>query len=230
MKGLKGTVVEVVQAMVPVTTVVIILQFAVVRMPLPLFLQFLVGSLMSAVGMLLFFVGVKAGLLPLGQAIGNELPKRNSLLFIFAIAFLIGFAATIAEPNVVVLSGEVESLSNGGIPGHYLTLIIAIGLGFFVALAMVRIVLGFPMAYVLAIGYSIALVLAFFAPAHLVPIAFDGGGFSTGLMTIPFAMALGIGLSSVLAKRAVLQDGFGVIGLACLGPVIGVLLMGIITG
>lgn len=164
----------------------------------------------------------------MGEVIGNELPRRHSLIFIFAIAFFIGFTATIAEPSVVVLSGEVQSLSNGGIPAIILTCVIAVGLGFFVALAMIRIIFGFPIIYILAFSYAVIIALSFFTQPELIPIAFDAGGFSTGLMTIPFAIALGIGLSSVLSKRTVIQEGFGVVGLACLGPVIGVMVMGAI--
>ena len=228
MQELKKTALEVIQAILPVTVAVVALQFAIVRMPTHLFLQFLAGALMAGMGMVLFFLGVKTGLLPMGEAVGNELPKRNSLLYVFAVAFLIGFAATIAEPNVIVLSNEVQALSNNNIHGNLLTYVIAIGLGFFVALAAVRIIWGFPIAYILAFGYTVAIGLSFFVPPELVPIGFDAGGFSTGLMTIPFAMALGVGISSVLSKRTVIQEGFGVIGLACLGPIIGIMVVGVI--
>lgn len=226
---LKQTALEVAQALLPISIAIVILQYTVVKMPGPIFTQFICGILMTALGMVLFLLGVKIGLMPMGEAIGNEIPQRGSLLYVFGIAFLVGFAATIAEPNVMILADEAQAVSNGAISGNLLAYVIAIGLGFFVALAMLRIIFGIPIAYVLAFGYACVIGLSFFTPPQLVPIAFDSGGFATGLMTIPFVLALGIGLTSVLSKRTVLQEGFGVIGLACLGPIIGVMIMGVIS-
>lgn len=224
----KDVALEVVKAIAPITIAIVILQFAFIRMPILLFVKFLIGVLLVMLGMWLFLLGVKIGILPMGEAIGSELPKRGALPYIIAIAFLIGFAVTVAEPDVIVLSHQVDIVSDSSISHILLISVIAIGVGFFVAMAMVRIVFGFPMAYLLAAGYAIILVLSFFTPPQFVPVAFDSGGVTTGPVAVPVILALGIGFSSVLAGKSPLSDGFGLIGLASIGPVIGVMVMGVI--
>lgn len=227
---LKAKALEVLKAMLPLIVVIIVMQFAFIQMPLSLFLQFLVGAVMVITGMVLFLTGIETGLLPLGEAIGAELPKRRSLWFILGIAFLIGFAATIAEPDVIVLSNQIDRVTDGGISNNLLIYVIGIGVAFFVAMAMLRIILGFRMAYLLAAGYLIVIILSFFTPAEFVPVAFDAGGVTTGPMTVPVILALGIGFSSVLSGRSAISDGFGLIGLASVGPIIAVMLLGMILG
>ena len=225
---LRSKTLEVIKAMLPLVIVIIIMQFAFVKMPIPLFLQFLVGAVMAIAGMILFLIGIDAGILPMGEAVGAELPKRRSLSLIVAIAFLVGFAATIAEPDVIVLTGQIDKVSQGSISDNILIYVIGIGIAFFVAMAMLRIILGFRMAYLLAASYLIVIILSFFTPAEFVPVAFDAGGVTTGPMTVPIILSLGIGFSSVLADRSAISDGFGLIGLASAGPIIAVMIMGII--
>jgi len=225
---LRSKTLEVIKAMLPLVIVIIIMQFAFVKMPIPLFLQFLVGAVMAIAGMILFLLGIDTGILPMGEAVGAELPKRRSLSLIVAIAFLVGFAATIAEPDVIVLTGQIDKVSQGSISDNILIYVIGIGIAFFVAMAMLRIILGFRMAYLLAASYLIVIILSFFTPAEFVPVAFDAGGVTTGPMTVPIILSLGIGFSSVLADRSAISDGFGLIGLASAGPIIAVMIMGII--
>jgi hypothetical protein len=225
---LKAKVLEVVTAILPLVLVVVVLQFALVKMPTHLFFQFIIGAVMVIAGMVLFLLGVEVGILPMGKALGAELPKRGSVVLILGIAFVIGFAATIAEPDVIVLTEQVDAVSGGAVAKNVLVYTIAIGVAFFVAMAILRILLNFPIAYLLAAGYTIILVLAFFTPVEFVPVAFDSGGVTTGPMTVPIILALGLGFSSVLSGRSTLSDGFGLIGLASIGPVIGVMAMGMV--
>ena len=183
---------------------------------------------MVITGMVLFLLGVDIGILPMGKALGAELPRRGSLPLIIGIAFLIGFVATIAEPDVIVLTNQVDTVSGGAIAKNILVYIIAVGVAFFVATAMLRILLGFPIAYLMAAGYIIIIILAFFTPAEFVPVAFDAGGVTTGPMTVPIILALGLGFSSVLSGKSAMSEGFGLIGLASIGPVIGVMVMGMV--
>ena len=219
---------EVITAILPLILAVVILQFAVIRMPSQLFLQFIIGAAMVIGGMILFLLGIEIGIVPMGKALGAELPRSKSLFLILGIAFLIGFAATVAEPDVIVLTGQVDEVSQGAIAQNVLICAIAIGIGFFVAMAMLRILLGFPIAYLLAAGYIIVIILAFLAPAEFIPVAFDSGGVTTGPMAVPMILALGLGFSSALAGRSVLSDGFGLIGLASIGPIIGVMVIGMV--
>jgi len=207
LEQIRRTILEVVQAILPVTLAVLVLQFTVVRMPANLIFQLLAGAGMAIAGMALFLLGTKIGLLPMGETIGAELPRRGSLFYVVAIAFLIGFAVTVAEPDVIVLTAQVGAVSDGEISENLLIFVIAIGLGFFVAAAVVRIIVGLPITYLLAAGYMIILVLSFFTPVRYLPVAFDSGGVTTGPMTVPVVLALGIGFSSALAGKSALSDG-----------------------
>jgi hypothetical protein len=219
---------DVLKAVAPLIGAVCVLQLLLVNAPIALFVQFLAGSLLAAFGMLLLFAGIDLGILPMGRFIGAELPKKGSLWLIVAVAFCFGFATTVAEPDVIVLSEQVQAVSEGGMAGQALIYIVAVGVGLFAALALWRIVRGFSMAYLLAAVYSVMILLSFLAPAELVPLAYDAGSVTTGVLTAPVVLALALGLSSVLAERSAVSDGFGVLGLASVGPILAVLLLGML--
>ncbi len=225
---LKENFMEVIQAVAPVTLVVVILQASIMSLPLVVFVRFLIGAVMVMMGLFLFLQGVKIGLLPMGEMIGGELPKRASLSFILLAAFVLGFVVTVAEPDVRVLAHQVDIVSEGRIGKNTLVFTVALGVAIFVCMAMLRIVLGMPIVYLLAGGYSLVLVLSFLTSPDFVPVAFDAGGVTTGPITVPFILALGIGTASVLGERSSVADSFGMIGLASIGPVIGVMLLGVI--
>jgi hypothetical protein len=225
----KDKFLEVIKAFTPLVAAVCALQFTLVWAPIPLFLQFLIGSLMAIGGMVLFFVGIDLGILPMGSVIGAELPRRGSLLLIMGVAFAFGFATTVAEPDVLVLSTQVDAISQGAISGSAVLYVTAIGVGIYVAMAMLRIVYHVPMKYLLTANYSLILLLSFLAPAEFVPLAYDAGSVTTGALTAPVVIALALGLTSVLAGRATVADGFGLLGLASIGPIIAVMMMGMLA-
>lgn len=222
---LKERLPEVLMAMAPLVAVVCVLQVAVVQAPLPQFFQFLAGAALSALGMLLLFAGIDLGVLPMGRFIGAELPRKGSLWLIAGVAFALGFAVTVAEPDVLILAGQVEAAAQGGIAGQPLVYVIAAGVGLLSAAGLLRIVLGFPLEALLAIVFALMLALSFLAPAKFVPLAYDAGSVTTGVVTAPVLLALAVGLSTVLARRSAAADGFGLLGLASAGPVIAVLLL-----
>lgn len=219
---------EVAKAITPLIVIVCILQWTLVKAPAALFLQFLIGSFMTTVGMMLFLMGTDTGILPMGRTIGAELPKKGSLLLIMAVAFSFGFATTIAEPDVLVFSRQVDVIAQGTISGNTVLYVIAVGVGISVAIAMLRVVFGIRMAYLLTAAYAIILILSFFIPAEFVPLAYDSGSVTTGALTAPVVIALALGLSSVLAGRATVSDGFGLLGFASIGPIIAVMILGIL--
>jgi hypothetical protein len=176
--------------------------------------------------MLLLFIGVDFGILPMARFIGAELPKKKSIGLIALVAFVLGFATTVAEPDVLVLSSQIDLASQGAIPERTVTYVMAIGLAVFVTIAMMRVVYGFRMTYLLAAAYSLVFVLSLFTPAEFVPLAYDAGSVTTGVLTTPVVIALAVGLSSVLAGRSAVSDGFGLLGFASIGPIIAILLMG----
>lgn len=219
---------EVLQSVMPLILTICILQFTFVKAPAELFIQMAIGSVFVIVGLVLFFTGIDIGLLPMGRFIGAQLPMKGSLIFIAAVSFIIGFATTAAEPDVLVLSSQIDGITNGTVTRATVLYSIAVGVGLFVAAAMLRILLGFSIAYMLTAAYVLVIVLSFLSPPSFVPFAYDGGSVSTGALTAPVVIALALGLSSVLARRSAVSDGFGLLGFASVGPIIVILILGMI--
>lgn len=217
---------EVAKAVTPLVLLVTVLQIFLVQAPLALYLQFLTGAVLATLGMLLFFVGIDFGILPMGRYIGAELPERRSLWLIVAVAFALGFATTAAEPDVLVLAAQVEEASDGGMAALTLTYIIAAGVGLLTAVGILRLISAIPLTYLLAGLYAAMIVLSLFAPADFVPLAYDAGSVTTGVLTAPVVLVFALGFTSVLATRSA-ADGFGLLGVASIGPIIAVLALGL---
>ena len=230
MNNIKETVIEVIKSILPITIVITILQFTLIQLPAETFFQFLIGALFVGIGLILFLLGVNIGLLPVGEMIGAALLNTKKLSVIALFAFILGLVVTVAEPDVRVLSIQVDQVSNGVIPKSMLILFVGIGVGICVALAMLRIIFNINIVYLLAVGYAIIFLLAAFTPPTYVPIAFDSGGVTTGPLTVPFIMALGVGIASILKGKSASSDGFGLVALASMGPIFSVLLLGVIFG
>ncbi|NWO14488.1 DUF1538 domain-containing protein [Virgibacillus sp.] len=230
MDNIKETIVEVVQSILPITIVITLLQFTLIWLPIETFIQFLIGVFMVGIGLILFLLGVNIGMLPVGEMIGSALSKTKMVWLILFFGVLLGSVVTIAEPDVRVLSTQVDQVSNGEISKTVLILAVALGVGIFVGLSLMRIIFSIPITYILAGGYGLIFILAAFTPSSFVPISFDAGGVTTGPLTVPFIMALGVGVASVLRGRSASQDGFGLIALASLGPILSVLFLGVIYG
>lgn len=229
MDNVKDTFKEVAAAILPVAIVVIILQIALIRLPLEALLQFLIGVVFVSIGFFLFLLGVKSGLLPVGEQIGKLLPKTKKTWLIIGTGFLLGIAVTVAEPDVRVLANQIDQVSEGAVSSGILILSVSLGLALFVALAMIRTIFGIPLHYILIAGYAAVFILSFFVPEAFVPISFDAGGVTTGPMAVPFILALGVGVATVLRTgSSSSSEGFGLIGLASIGPVLAVMLLGVL--
>lgn len=232
MQTVKETIQEVVYAIMPLTVLVLILQYTLIWLPFESVLQFLVGVLFVSTGLALFLIGVHIGLLPVGEMIGSALPKTGKVWMILLFSFILGFAVTVAEPDVHVLAGYVDQVSDGAIAKWTLILPVALGLGIFVALSMARIILNVSIKWILIASYIVvfALALSPWMPAEFIPISFDAGGVTTGPMAVPFILAFGVGIASVLRSDDKSADGFGLVALASIGPLIAVLLLGMLYG
>ncbi len=226
----KEILLEVLMSIGPIVLVIALIQLFLIRTPVSLFWQFIAGSALVTTGLFLFLVGVRISLLPIGEMIGSELVSRGSLLFLLLATFIFGFVITVAEPDVRVLAHQVDIASRGAIESGLLITAVALGVGFFVSLAILRIILGIPIAYLLATGYVLIVIISFFTPPDFVAISFDAGGVTTGPMAVPFILALGVGATSVMGGKSSMAETFGLIGLASIGPVIGVMILGVIYG
>ncbi|WP_082234947.1 DUF1538 domain-containing protein [Halobacillus massiliensis] len=230
MDNIKETILEVIFSILPITIVITILQFTLIWLPLENFLQFLVGVLFVGLGLVLFLLGVNVGLLPVGELIGSAISKTKKVGLIIFFGFLLGVVVTIAEPDVRVLSSQIDIVSNGSIAQNVLIMAVAVGVGLFVALALFRIILNINIVYLLAGGYTLVFLLAAFTPEHFVPISFDSGGVTTGPLTVPFILALGVGVATVIRGRTSSKDSFGLVALASIGPILAVMILGVIYG
>ncbi|MDV2683567.1 DUF1538 domain-containing protein [Alkalihalophilus lindianensis] len=230
MQQVKDTIKEVFFAVLPITAVVIILQFTLIGLPMEMFFQFLIGVVMVSVGLILFLIGVHVGLLPVGEMIGSTLPKSKKVWLIIVVGFILGFVVTVAEPDVRVLAQQIDDVSGGEISQMVLIYAVALGVGIFVALAMMRIIYNIQLKWLLLGGYSVVFMLAMFTPDTFIPISYDAGGVTTGPMTVPFILALGVGVASVLKGKTSSSDSFGLVALASIGPIIAVQILGVING
>lgn len=230
MDYIKEISLEILQAIMPVAVLVVLLQLLFFEQPGPMIAQFIVGVFMVAVGLGLFLLGVKVGLLPLGEMIGSELPQRGSFVLLLFFTLIIGIAITAAEPDVRVLAYQIDVVSDGDINKNVLIAFVSFGGGLFMAVAAARVLLGVPISYILIAGYLLIFILSSFVPEQFVPISFDSGGVTTGPMTVPFILALGVGITSVLGGKRSLGDSFGFVALASIGPILAVMILGVIYG
>jgi hypothetical protein len=230
MTTLKETLIDVLKSFVPLSLLITVLQFTVVFLPMAVFIDFILGAILASIGIYLFLLGVEVGLSPVGEMVGQSLSKTGKLSLILGFGFLLGFVVTIAEPGVQVLSNQVEFVSGGEVPRVVLLLFVSLGVGIFVALSLLRMIFNISLLKLLGAGYLVIFILALLTPTSFVPIALDAGGATTGAMAVPFILALGVGVTSVLSKKAKSSESFGLIALASVGPVIAVLLLGVIYG
>ena len=221
---------ETLRAVAPLIVVVCVLQFTVVGASAEIFLQYLVGSVLVTLGLLLLLTGIDFGSLPMGRFIGAKLAETRSLTLVLTVAFAVGFATTAAEPDVLVLAGQVDEASQGTLPSQPMVYVISAGVGLFVVVGFFRVVRGFSMEWQLTAMYGLMIVLTFLAPASLIPLAYDAGSVTTGALTGPVVLAVALGLSSVLAGRSAMNDAFGLLGVASIGPIIVILVIAALVG
>ena len=221
-KKLKEKIMESVSAVIPITVIVLLLTVILIPMELGTVMLFLAGALLLIVGMGLFQLGAEMAMTPLGEGIGTQLFKTKNLLLTAVLCFLMGAIITIAEPDLQVLANQVSS-----IPNPVLIWTVAVGVGVFLVVAALRILFKISLARMLCILYAALFLLSFAAPADFVPVAFDSGGVTTGPMTVPFIMAMGIGLSAARSDKNGASDSFGLVAFSSIGPILMVLLLGI---
>jgi len=219
---------EVLRAVAPLVLLSIVLQIAFVDAPLGDFLIFASGAALAVVGMVLLFAGVDIGILPMGRFIGAELPKKNSLTLIVGTAAALGFAVTLAEPDVLVLAEQAESASTGRLSRELILYVTGLGVAIFIGLAMLRVVFGWSIKYLLAGSYGAMLILTLFASPGFIPLAYDAGSVTTGVLTAPVVISMAFGVSSVLAGRSPVADGLGLLGFASIGPIIAIMLLALV--
>lgn len=211
-------------SVLPVMAIVLFLGFTFVPLDKYLLARFVVGGLLLIIGLTIFLLGVELGIQPMGERCGAELTKKRSLSLLLTAAFIIGFIVTAAEPDIQVFGDQVRSIFPL-VNKIAITFVIAGGVGLFIMIGLLRTVLNLSIKWTFLIAYVILFAISFFSPESFIGIAFDSGGATTGPMTVPFIMALGLGVSSVRDDN---NNSFGLTGVCSIGPVMAVLIYAIV--
>ncbi len=212
---------ESLSAVLPITGIVLMLSIFLVPMELGSIVMFLTGAVMLIVGMGFFQLGAEMAMTPIGEGVGVQISKMKKLITVLLTGFVMGVIITVSEPDLQVLAGQVPS-----VPNAVLIMTVAIGVGLFLALAIVRIRYKISLPLLLIICYAALILISLFVPKEFLAVAFDSGGVTTGPMTVPFIMAMGVGLASVRSDKNAASDSFGLVALSSVGPILAVLILG----
>lgn len=213
---------ESLRATLPITAIVLVLAVTIAPLTPGTLVLFLFGALLLVFGMGLFTLGVDMSMIPMGDGIGVAISRARRLGPPLLVCLILGIVVTIAEPDLQVLAEQLPT-----VPNLTLILAVALGVGIFLVLSQVRMLLHIPLSHTLVFFYLIVFVLSYFAPNDFIPAAFDSGGVTTGPITVPFIMALGIGMAAIRSDKDSGSDSFGLVAMCSIGPVISVLLLGI---
>lgn len=226
-EGFGRVLLEVFQALLPLLVSFFLFQIFFLKLPASYIKNIVKGVILVLAGAALFLQGVQIGFLPAGQEIGAVLGGSPHRWLLIPAGFILGFTTIMAEPTVRVHSIEVEKVSSGYIKKNVIIFTIAAGVSIFVALAMARVVYGIPLQYLIVPGYLLALVLARYTDPAFIAIAFDSGAVATGPMTVTFVTAMSVGTATAMEGRSAILDGFGLVSLVFLAPILSVMLLGL---
>jgi hypothetical protein len=238
MKALGGALLGASRDLTPIVLVIFLFQLLVLRQPFPELVSILAGLGLVILGLALFVVGLDMGLFPLGEALGEEFVQKGSLFWLLSFAFALGFGTTVAEPALIAVTREgARAAAEAGLVDNLPTAIqsyafrvrltVALSVGVAIVLGVLRILRGWPLPFFIVGGYALVMVMTLFAPKEIVGLAYDLGGVTTSTVTVPLVTALGVGLARTIRGRDPLTDGFGLIALASLTPMIFVMILGL---
>jgi len=230
---------DAVRDLAPIVLVIAFFQVAVIRQPFPDLGEILVGVVLVIMGLAFFVKGLEMGLFPLGEAMAQAFARKGSALWMMAFAFALGFGTTVAEPALIAVAAEAArtvaeaghiNVDKESLDGYAfgLRMTVALSVGIAIVVGVVRIIKGWPIQWLIIGGYVGVMVLTFFAPPEIIGIAYDSGGVTTSTITVPLVTALGVGLATSIRGRNPMTDGFGLIALASLTPMMFVMVYGIV--
>ncbi|MDR2480719.1 MAG: DUF1538 domain-containing protein [Spirochaetaceae bacterium] len=240
---------EAFSSVLPITGIVLIASVVLAPIPAGMMLMFIAGAALLIIGMGLFTMGADMSMMPIGEGIGIQLMRSAnksasssrivrivnavfSLAAVIGISFIMGLFITIAEPDLQVLAQQVP-LNIAGLPAWLqskmvLVLTVGIGVGFFLVVAVLRVILKIPLSILLIVFYLIVFAVLYWTPEYFIPVAFDSGGVTTGPMTVPFILAMGIGVASIRSDKGSQDDSFGLVSLCSVGPILAIMVLGIL--
>ena len=219
---------EVLSAVLPITIIVMILNFTLAPLAAPLLIRFLLGAFLIVLGLTFFLFGVDIGITPIGNVLGSTIVKKNKIWIVAAAGLVLGFIISIAEPDLHILASQVEFVTKGLVMKWEIVVIVSIGIAILLSLGLIRIIRNIPLYKVLSVLYLIIFALAIFTSPEFLAISFDASGATTGAMTVPFILALATGISAMKKdSKASEKDSFGLVAIASTGAIIAVMLMSI---
>ena len=243
MKSLQAiltSLLESLRDLLPIILVIGFFQLAVLQEPIPNFGEITLGIVFIVIGLTLFVQGLNMGLFPIGETMAHSFASRGNLFLLLVFSFALGFGTTIAEPALIAVAQEAAIVAATGnmIENSELSMdsyalglrfTVAFAVGFAIVIGVFRIIKGWPVQYLIIIGYSAVVTMTFFAPREIIGIAYDSGGVTTSTITVPLVTALGVGLASSIRGRNPMIDGFGLIAFASLTPMFFVMAYGMVV-
>ncbi|MGI6745951.1 MAG: DUF1538 domain-containing protein [Acutalibacteraceae bacterium] len=221
---------EVVLSVLPITLIVVLLNFTLTPLETPYFIRFLIAAALIIIGLTVFLLGVDLGITPIGVDLGQSVAKSNRIWMVALAGILLGFFINIAEPDLHVLAGQVQSVTSALISKQLILIVVSVGIAVMLSLGLIRIVKYVPLNIMFTVLYAIIFFLAFFTTPEFLAISFDASGATTGALTTPFMLALALGVSRLKKdSKASEIDSFGLVGLASSGAIISVMVMSIIS-
>jgi len=216
-------------SVLPITAIVVLLNFTITPLEIPVLLRFLIGALLIVLGLALFLFGVEIGIDPIGHLMGGVLAKSNRIWMVGAGGVLLGFFISVAEPDLHILAGQVDFVTSGVITKTTIVVIVSVGIAVMLSLGLVRIVYNVPLYKVLTALYLIIFALSLFTSPEFLAISFDASGATTGALTVPFILALSMGVSALKKdSKASEKDSFGLVAITSTGAIISVMVMSIL--
>lgn len=239
LKSILNSLFDSLRDLLPIILVIGFFQFAVLQQPIPNLGEIVLGVIFVVIGLTLFVQGLNMGLFPIGETMAYEFASKGSLFWLLGFAFALGFGTTVAEPALIAVADEAAKIAaNGGMIeadeqsmeayATGLRLTVALSVGFAIVIGVFRIIKGWPIQYLIVVGYTGVVIMTFFAPREIIGIAYDSGGVTTSTITVPLVTALGVGLASSIKGRNPMVDGFGLIAFASLTPMIFVMAYGMV--
>ena len=240
LKAIWSALFESLRDLLPIILVIAFFQLAVLQQPIPNFGEIVVGIVFVVIGLTLFVQGLNMGLFPIGETMAFAFASKGNIFWLLCFAFALGFGTTIAEPALIAVAREAATVAAGGgmiannaeslsSYAQGLRYTVAISVGIAIMIGVFRIVMGWPIQYLIVVGYTGVVIMTVFAPPEIIGIAYDSGGVTTSTITVPLVTALGVGLASSIKGRNPMIDGFGLIAFASLTPMIFVMGYGMLV-
>ncbi|MEL7661019.1 DUF1538 domain-containing protein [Acetobacterium wieringae] len=221
---------EVLVSVLPITLIVVMLSFTLVPIDTPIMLRFLLGAFLIVVGLTIFLFGVDLGITPIGSLMGTHIAKSNKVSIVILSGLILGFFISVAEPDLHILAGQVALVSANVITKTEIILCVSVGIALLLTVGFLRIIYNKSLSLLLTLIYGVILIVSFFTSQEFLAISFDASGATTGALTVPFILALALGISSLKKGKASEDDSFGLVGIASTGAILAVMIMSVLKG